>query len=396
MKESISQHSRKQLIPGKFLALLLPALFVGSSTAWAQVPEACPVPEGLIGNLQGPLAHVRYLADDALQGREVGSSGARCAAEYIAGVFGELGLEGAGPDGSFFQSFEVQMGSEVGEGNTLAIAGEALELKTGWIPFGFSGSGAIDAALIYGGPGVSRPGSEEDAFAHLELEGKIVVVEGADPHGGGTPTMAGDPHFKATVAAGRGAAAILVLLPEGQPLPDPISERRPAVKIPALAISGEVAEMVREAARENTNAGLSTVVHPRMVEARNVVALIPGSDPTLAREVVVVGAHYDHLGMGGDGSLDPDALAVHNGADDNASGTAALMDVARRIQESGQPPSRTIVFLAFTGEEKGLWGSGKYVESPLLPLENTVAMMNMDMVGRLRENTLTVYGTGHG
>jgi hypothetical protein len=131
-----------------------------------------------------------------------------------------------------------------------------------------------------------------------------------------------------------------------------------------------------------------------MVDARNVVAMIPGSDPTLAREVVIVGAHYDHLGLGGDGSLAPDEQAVHNGADDNASGTAALMEVARAIQASGRKPARTILFLAFTGEEKGLWGSAHYVDEPLLPVENTVAMINMDMVGRLRENTLTVYGTG--
>jgi membrane-associated protease RseP (regulator of RpoE activity) len=108
----------------------------------------------------------------------------------------------------------------------------------------------------------------------------------------------------------------------------------------------------------------------------------------------VLGAHYDHLGLGGEGSLAPDARAVHNGADDNASGTANLMEVARIIIESGKRPSRSILFLAFTGEEKGLWGSGHYVAEPLLPVDNTVAMMNMDMVGRLRENTLTVYGTG--
>jgi membrane-associated protease RseP (regulator of RpoE activity) len=109
---------------------------------------------------------------------------------------------------------------------------------------------------------------------------------------------------------------------------------------------------------------------------------------------MVVGAHYDHLGLGGDGSLDPDAWEVHNGADDNASGTAALMEVARILKESDHGPARSVLFLAFTGEEKGLWGSAHYVNQPLLPLESTVAMMNMDMVGRLRDNTLTIYGTG--
>jgi len=341
-----------------------------------------------------PLSHVRYLADDALEGREAGTRGARCAADYIAGYLRSLGLEGAGPDGSFFQAFPVQIGSSFGEGNSFSVSGEVVEFREGWVPFGFSSSGTVSAPLIYGGLGVSEPGREEDAYAHLDLAGKIVVVEGTDPHGSGANTMAGDPHFKASVAAGRGAAAVVVLLAEGEPLPDPVQEGRPAVKIPALAVAGSQAQELRAAAEAAEVATLTTKVEPRMVEVRNVAAMIPGTDPTLSREVVIVGAHYDHLGFGGEGSLAPDEHAVHNGADDNASGTAALLEVARIMEESGSAPSRSVLFLAFTGEEKGLWGSAHYVDRPLLPLKNTVAMLNMDMVGRLRDNTLTVYGTG--
>ncbi len=379
--------------PLVFTALLVPGSVLGSSQLQAQAQESCPRPGTLIQDLVGPFAHVRYLADDALEGRETGTRGERCAGEYIAGVFQDLGLTGAGPDGSFFHSFQVQMGSVLGEGNNLTVEGEVLALNSAWVPFGFSTAAAVDGSLVYGGPGVSRPGSEDDVYAHLDLNGKVVVVEGADPHGA-MNTMAGDPHFKASVAAGRGAAAILVLLSEGEDLPDPTAEQRPAVRIPAIAIFGAAADKVREAAKGEETVSLTAAVEPRMVEARNVAALIPGEHPTLAREVVIVGAHYDHLGFGGDGSLDPDAAEVHNGADDNASGTAALMEVARLLQQPGNRPARSVLFLAFTGEEKGLWGSAHYVNEPLLPLENTVAMLNMDMVGRLRENTLTVYGTG--
>jgi hypothetical protein len=348
----------------------------------------------VIGDLKGPIAHVRYLADDALAGRETGSPGAYCAGDYIASEFEKAGLVGAGEGGSFFQVFQAQMGSRLVEGNAMTVSEESFSVGETWVPFGFSGAGTVEGSLVYGGAGVSRPGSDDDAYAHLDLDGKIVVVEGGDPHGSGAGTMAGDPHFKATVAAGRGAAAVLVLLPEGQSLPDPVTEQRPAVKIPAIAVSGELAGVFRGAAEAGQRLSLTSAIEPRMVDARNVVAMIPGSDPTLAREVVIVGAHYDHLGMGGDGSLAPDEQAVHNGADDNASGTAALMEVARAIQASGRKPARTVLFLAFTGEEKGLWGSAHYVKDPLLPMSNTVAMTNMDMVGRLRENTLTVYGTG--
>ncbi len=381
-------------LPGLVPALLLPTLFLGSSTAFAQARATCPAPDTLIQDLEGPIAHLRYLADDALAGRETGTPGARCAADYIASVFQEAGLVGAGEGGSFFQVFQVQMGSRLVEGNALTLSAKSFPVGETWVPFGFSGSGAVEGALVYGGPGVSRPGSEEDAYAHLDIEGKIVVVEGGDPHGATANTMAGDPHFKATVAAGRGAIAVLVLLPEGEALPDPEAEQRPAVKVPVVAISSEAADAVRAAAEAGEHAAVTAAIEPRMVEARNVVALIPGSDPTVGREVVIIGAHYDHLGMGGDGSLAPDDRVVHNGADDNASGTAALMEVAHLLQAPSRKPARTILFLAFTGEEKGLWGSAHYVEEPLRPMENTVAMVNMDMVGRLRENTLTVYGTG--
>jgi Zn-dependent M28 family amino/carboxypeptidase len=124
----------------------------------------------------------------------------------------------------------------------------------------------------------------------------------------------------------------------------------------------------------------------------NVAALLPGSDPALAGEVVIVGAHHDHLGWGGEGSLAPDAREIHNGADDNASGTAALLEIARRLME-GPRPARSVLFLAFGGEERGLLGSSHYVENPLLPLERTVAMLDLDMVGRLGTGRpLTVFG----
>jgi hypothetical protein len=328
-----------------------------------------------------------------LEGREVATPGARCAAEYIASVLADLGLEGAGPDGTFYQTFEVRMGSLLGAGNSLRLGTVAPDPGKEWNPYGFSSSGTVTAPLIYGGSGVNQPEAGEDSYAHLDLEGKIVVVEGGDPHGAGGNVMTSS-HFKATVAAGRDAAGIIILLPDGEPLPDPVAESRPDVRIPAIAVTGPFSETVRDASETGETMELNTSLQPRLLEARNVVAKLPGSDPAFADQVLVVGAHFDHLGHGGDGSLAPDARNVHNGADDNASGTAALLEVARILQTSDRKPSRSILFIAFTGEEKGLWGSSHYVENPLFPLENTVAMVNMDMVGRLRDNALTVYGTG--
>jgi peptidase M28-like protein/PDZ domain-containing protein len=124
---------------------------------------------------------------------------------------------------------------------------------------------------------------------------------------------------------------------------------------------------------------------------KNVVGILPGKDPVLRNQTVVLGAHYDHLGLGGFGSLDPDSTGfVHNGADDNASGVAALVQVAARLAVS--PPARTVVFIAFSGEELGLLGSAHYVKEPIYPLAGTLAMVNLDMVGRLRNGRLIVYG----
>jgi Zn-dependent M28 family amino/carboxypeptidase len=141
-----------------------------------------------------------------------------------------------------------------------------------------------------------------------------------------------------------------------------------------------------------TALGRSEVVVQKS-EVKNVVGVLKGEGP-LAEETVIVGAHYDHLGMGGPGTFAPWTVAVHNGADDNASGVAVLLEVAHRLAARHEPPRRRIVFIAFTGEERGLLGSAHYVKNPRFPLDQTVAMINMDMVGRLDENKLTIYGTG--
>jgi hypothetical protein len=132
--------------------------------------------------------------------------------------------------------------------------------------------------------------------------------------------------------------------------------------------------------------------HVAGLTGSNVIGVLPGRDPVLRNEAVIVGAHYDHLGLGGFGSLDPDSTGkVHNGADDNASGAAMLIQIAERL--AALPPARTVVFIAFSGEELGLLGSAYYVKQPIYPLPTTLAMINLDMVGRLRQKRLIVYGS---
>lgn len=372
------------------LVLLGPA-----KTLYAYQVQACPDVATSAGNAGSVEAHVRYLSDDALEGREVGTRGARCAADYIAHQLEAIGLEGAGRDGSYFQSFPVRAGSLLGERNTLRDAGISYPVGSEWIPLGYSASTSITAELIYGGDGINRPGDPDNEYPKLDLDGRIVVVEEGDLRSSSSRALQADTHFKASVAAGRGAGALLVLLRDDRVLPELFTETRSALRIPVAALAGDAAASIRRAARSGGTATLMTSVRPRAVEARNVVAFLPGVDPDLAREVVIVGAHYDHLGLGGEGSLEPDAVGVvHNGADDNASGTSGLIEVARRLAMGDRKPARSILFLAFTGEEKGLWGSATYVREPLVPLDRTVAMLNMDMIGRLEGRPLMVMGVG--
>ena len=361
----------------------------------AQQAIDCPDVDQLTAGMDPALAHVRYLADDALEGRGAGTNGAGCAAQYIADQFEAIGLESAGSNGSYFQGFPIRAGAVLGAGNTLRTPQNTYTLTTDWIPFGYSASGTIAGTLLYGGDAINRPADPNNEYPTLDITGRIVVVEDGDLRAPSSQALQTDAHFKASVAAGRNAGGMIILLGDGRGLPDLSDETRAALRIPVAAVRGEAADRIRQAARGGDRAFLATSVQPRAVEARNVAALLPGSDPTLADEVLIIGAHYDHLGLGGEGSLHPDAFGVvHNGADDNASGTSGLIEIARLLSQSDRRPARSVLFLAFTAEEKGLWGSSHYVRNPLLPIAQTVAMLNMDMIGRLEGRTLVVEGVG--
>ncbi len=170
---------------------------------------------------------------------------------------------------------------------------------------------------------------------------------------------------------------------------------QPALGKTLAQLEAEIDETGRphSALLANWTATGQTSLKPIRVPIKNVVGVLEGDGP-LADETVIVGAHYDHVGMGGEGSLAPGSHEVHNGADDNASGTAGLLELARRIGRREQKLPRRIVFLAFTGEERGLLGSAYYVKEPVFPLDKTIAMINMDMIGRLEGDRLTVFGTG--
>jgi aminopeptidase YwaD len=257
------------------------------------------------------------------------------------------------------------------------------------------------------------------------VRGKVVVVMTGEPRGNDPASPFRKPdayHYserrhKIINARERGAGAVLLVNRPG-PAPDALprlSGVSQSWSVLAIAITREVADALvapsgtsLAAAANAIDAGLAprsfaigvrvdvavALVRERSATA-NVVGILRGKDPALAREAVVIGAHYDHLGTGGEGSLAPDEVAVHPGADDNASGTSAVLELARGFAAAGPQP-RTLVFVAFAGEEMGLLGSAEYVRRPAVPMDRTVAMVNLDMVGRLRDGKVYVGGVDSG
>ena len=370
---------------------------------------------------------VYFLASGALEGRFSGSEGAKVAAEFIADRFRELALKPAGEDGSYFQHFSFIARVHPGPGNALLFelpgGTRTAKVEEDFRPLSFSSSGSASGEVVFAGYGIHAPDLGYDDYAGLDVKGKVVLVLRYSPDGD-DPASRFQPHMalrrKASEARALGAVAVLVAT-------GPVGARETApVKIsfdasfvdsglPVLGISTPLAEALfaghgftladlqqrmiernEPASRPlGVTAALTADVVQERADAINVLATLPGSDPALSGEVVVVGAHYDHLGYGGEGSgtLAPDVRAVHPGADDNASGTAGMLEIARRMVAAR--PARTLIFAAFAGEEEGLLGSSHFVQHPPLPKEQIVAMVNLDMVGRPKPGpALTIGGYG--
>ncbi|MBI4521006.1 MAG: hypothetical protein HY701_09210, partial [Gemmatimonadetes bacterium] len=245
------------------LVLLITVVTYGAASPQAapsaRPAAACPALQMARG-LEGAIAHARYLSDDALEGRGAATPGERCAVEYIAAQFRQLGLAPAGEDGAYFQTFPLRIGARLGSTNALRVPGGSYTAGQDWIPYGFSGSATVQAPAIYGAHGITRPGDPNDTYSRLDLSGKIVVLEAGDPESPNGRSLNADPHFKARVAEGRGAAGVIILLPNGAALPAPDGEVRPAGRTPAVAVRGSLANAVRQAAQSGSVLDLRTAV----------------------------------------------------------------------------------------------------------------------------------------
>ncbi|MFN2445962.1 MAG: M20/M25/M40 family metallo-hydrolase [Vicinamibacterales bacterium] len=378
------------------------------------------------------LKHLTFLASDDLAGRANGSPGLERAADYIAAQFRDARLVPGGDAGSYFQPFAVTMPPEAVGQRTMTIAGPEGEtrfrLGMEFHPL-FVRDPELDeedvfepAALVFAGYGISAPGLGYDDYGAVDVRGKAVIVFTHEPQeddstsvfNGTALTPYADIATKAAHAADRGARLLVVvedprhivdraLAPDWPSDPQIDDLRVPVLRVDRARLAQALPKLDLRMLARRIDASLrpqsvaldtATLTFDRATavtrfRVRNVVGVLRGSDPARAGEAIVIGAHYDHLGLGGRFSMAPTAQgAVHNGADDNASGTAAVLEMARVAATRGRRFPRTLVFAAFAAEEIGLLGSKHYVRHAALPPSRTVAMINLDMIGRSRGRVL--------
>ncbi|MFQ5676821.1 MAG: M20/M25/M40 family metallo-hydrolase [bacterium] len=380
--------------------------------------------------------HVTILASDRFKGRGTGTHGGWLAAKYIAAEFARYGLRAGGDQGKYYQRFQVIRPGLKKASLALIKTRESITffLKSDFIPFSFTGESSLRAPIVFAGYGISAPEFHYDDYEDIDAKGKIVLVLRHEPQENDLQSIFNGRKLtrhalfeeKAMNAKRHGAVAMLLVTdpnndhgsmePRGfwpSLYPQRNLQKRWQLQnqntiggFPAFWISGKTAEMIlRETGRSLQNLQDSidrslrpqTFTIPKLVaevsvklmqtkhRTQNVLGILEGSDPELRNEVIVIGAHYDHLGSRNG--------KIFNGADDNASGTAGMLEIAEAFSESPTKPKRSILFAAFSAEELGLLGSKFYVEHPSWSLKKTVAMINLDMIGRNAPNSVSVIGS---
>jgi len=373
---------------------------------------------------------VSFLAGPECAGRRTGTEGAEVAATYLESIFAGLGLEPAPGLRGYRQGFSLTKGIQV-VGEPRVAIGE-LELAPGrdYTVAGFSGSGrAQQAPLVVAGYGIVAPELNWNSYADLDVKGAAVVIIRGEPQeqdpdsvfAGTQPSVYSDLRRKAATARDLGAAAVLVInnpltapddiLPELRPTYSAagfdipvIHVRRDLLVNALIGTTGlswhEIAETIdlentpHSAALDSTTLDIDLEVEKELATGYNIIGVVPGANPDLAGEYVILGAHYDHLGIGGpESSVRGSYGQIHPGADDNASGVAAALEVAWRAEQASGLAGRSLLVALFAGEELGLLGSAAMARDMPVPVEQVHSMVNLDMIGHLQEDRLIVGGS---
>ncbi len=367
--------------------------------------------------------HIQYLSSDSLKGRLTGTPGDSLAAEYIKAKFLAYGLVPVSGDG--FQRFKITDKVVADSLNALSVNGKSFKHGDDFEPSSFSENGTLKALVFFAGYGfsINNDSLKWDDYKGKDVKGRWVMILRGDPEPDNSMSKFaayGADRDKALLAKDQGAAGVLLVSGIGIDKDDkfdPLSKNDFTVGIPVMRIKRPVANAIllkSKTSVEDLEKKLNKTKKPASfvtgstVEAkseiiqyktntRNVVMILPGTDSVLKHEYVIFGAHFDHLGMGGPGSSSRavDTIGVHHGADDNASGVAMDIELAGKFAGNENSHKRSLVFITFTGEELGLLGSKYFVDNPLINLSKADAMVNMDMVGRLKETKdLQIGGVG--
>jgi len=376
------------------------------------------------------LEDIKTLTQPAMEGRGDGTKGLENAAKFLADNYKKFGLKPAGTNG-YFQPFTVTTGARLQPKNRLDVttsgSSSSLKLNADYVPLNFSAVGSVTAPLVFAGYGISSDEFHYDDYANLDVKDKVVVLVRYEPatfaQKNGNQGLTQHSHLitKAINARNHGAKAVILLngkLGDGEEdlLMRFGTEPGPQdAGIMLVQVKNSVAESWFQAAGKSladvqqqinsegkphsfafpdgVQASLTVDIEKLHATVNNVLAYLPGKTD----EYVVIGAHYDHLGFGNADSLAPSQIGqIHPGADDNASGTAGVIELARYYSDHKDKLERGILFASFAGEELGLLGSAEWVKEPTLPLDKDVAMLNMDMIGRLKDDKLFIGGVGTG
>ncbi len=377
---------------------------------------------------QDAMKHLMYLSSDDLKGRGTGTKEIDIAAEYIAGNFKSCGLKPLG-DSGYFQNFEVTTGVELTDDNSLAITvaekNFSFTINENYSPLGFSENSSFTGEIVFAGYAIEAEKLGYNDFADVNVKDKIALVLRYSPEGDkprGDFADYSSTRYKSSAVRNKGAKGIIFFTGPNTYENDSfiklnVDQLGGDAGLPIVSITTNMAEEIFKAAGKdlltlqkemdslkaaksfyftNSSGTISVGLKPVIKPARNVIGLVESDNPVYKNEYIVIGAHYDHLGMGGRGSLSSSREPeIHNGADDNASGTSAVIELAQKFSANKKSLKRSMVFMTFSGEEMGLLGSAHFVKTPTIPLDKVVAMYNLDMVGRLDSlKSLTVYGTG--
>lgn len=377
--------------------------------------------------------HIKYLASDELEGRYPGTAGITKARDYIANQFSSLNLKKFNND--YLQKLDVAIGYKLGEGNEVffnvvipkpgvpvdKVRPVRKNWETGkeWMPMSFSENKQIEAPMVFCGYGITAKELNYDDYEGTDVKNKIAIILTHSPEGekeDGKFANHISYHTKLQNVRERGAVGVIFIKVKGDsanvfvPLDRDrfaqnsglvviqVNRNRIAEYFPNTSLFPTELEINKTQKPKSFDLPNSTInirvnLEENRVPSENVVGYIEGSDSKLKDEFIVIGAHYDHLGYGGPSSnYKGKKPLIHNGADDNASGVAAMLELARIFSEN--PPKRSVLFVAFTAEELGLLGSNFFANNSPIDLQKVSLMVNMDMVGRLKNNILYAIGTG--